>query len=304
MIELAGVSKTYRSFIRRRTVRALEDLTLSIPRGEVFGIAGPNGAGKSTLISLLVGFLHPTAGSVRVGGLAPRAWVERHGVSYLTELVALPPRWTVDQALARLATLAGLDATARRPRIERAVELLGLEEHRAKQVRQLSKGNLQRLGIAQALLDESDLVILDEPTHGLDPVYTQRFREIVSDLRRPERTILIASHNLDELERLTDRVAILGRGRLQRIVGGAAEEPHGGTVTYRLVVAGNPAMPEGFPGAPVEGRRGEWRMEGELSRLNAAISELIVAGTVVTAFYPEESRLEVEFRRAMETREP
>ena len=304
MIELAGVSKTYRSFIRRRTVRALEDLTLSIPRGEVFGIAGPNGAGKSTLISLLVGFLHPTAGSVRVGGLAPRAWVERHGVSYLTELVALPPRWTVDQALARLATLAGLDAASRRPRIERAVELLGLEEHRAKQVRQLSKGNLQRLGIAQALLDESDLVILDEPTHGLDPVYTQRFRDIVADLRRPERTILIASHNLDELERLTDRVAILGRGRLQRIVGGAAEEPHEGTVTYRLVVAGNPAMPDAFPGAPVEGRRGEWRMEGELSRLNAAMAELIAAGTVVTAFYPEESRLEVEFRRAMETREP
>ena len=304
MIELEGVSKTYRSLVRRRTVRALEDLTLSIPRGEVFGIAGPNGAGKSTLISLLVGFLHPTTGSVRVGGLTPRAWVERHGVSYLTELVALPPRWTVDQALARLATLAGLDATARRPRIERAIELLGLEEHRTKQVRQLSKGNLQRLGIAQALLDESDLVILDEPTHGLDPVYTQRFREIVSELRRPERTILIASHNLDELERLTDRVAILGRGRLQRIVGGAAEEPHGGTVTYRLVVAGNPAMTEGFPGTAVEGRRGEWRMEGDLPKLNAAIAELVAAGTLVTAFYPEESRLEVEFRRAMEPREP
>ena len=303
MIELARVSKTYRSLVRRRTVRALEDLTLSIARGEVFGIAGPNGAGKSTLISLLVGFLHPTSGAVRVGGLAPRAWVERHGVSYLTELVALPPRWTVDQALVRLATLAGLDAHARRPRIERAVDLLGLEEHRAKQVRQLSKGNLQRLGIAQALLDDSDLVILDEPTHGLDPVYTQRFRDIVADLRRPERTILIASHNLDELERLTDRVAILGRGRLQRIVGGAAEEAHAGTVTYRLVVAGESAMAGDFPGVPVEGRRGEWRVEGELAALNAAVARLIAAGVVITAFYPEESRLEVEFRRAMETRE-
>jgi ABC-type multidrug transport system ATPase subunit len=303
VIELAGVSKTYRSLVRRRMVRALEDLTLSIPRGEVFGIAGPNGAGKSTLISLIVGFLHPTSGSVRVGGVAPRAWTERHGVSYLTELVALPPRWTVDQALVRLATLAGLGAAARQPRIERAVELLGLEEHRAKQVRQLSKGNLQRLGIAQALLDDSDLVILDEPTHGLDPVYTQRFRGIVGELRRPERTILIASHNLDELERLTDRVAILGGGRLQRIVGGAMEEAHAGSVTYRLVVSGDPSMVEGFPGVPVEGRRGEWRMEGDLTTLNAALTRLIIAGVTVTAFYPEESRLEMEFRRAMEARE-
>lgn len=302
MIELSAVSKTYRSLVRRRTVRALEDLTLSIARGEVFGIAGPNGAGKSTLISLLVGFLHPTSGSVRVGGLVPRAWVERHGVSYLTELVSLPPRWTVDQALRRLATLAGLGADAA-PRIERAIEMLGLEEHRAKQVRQLSKGNLQRLGIAQALLDDSDLVILDEPTHGLDPVYTQRFRDIVAELRRPERTILIASHNLDELERLTDRVAILGRGRLQRIVGGAAEETHAGSVVYRLIVTGIPVMGDEFPGAPVEGRRGEYRLEGELGALNAAVAGLIASGVVITAFYPEESRLEVEFRRAMETRE-
>ncbi|HEU4829661.1 MAG TPA: ABC transporter ATP-binding protein [Gemmatimonadales bacterium] len=302
MIELSAVSKTYRSLVRRRTVRALEDLTLSIARGEVFGIAGPNGAGKSTLISLLVGFLHPTSGSVRVGGLVPRAWVERHGVSYLTELVALPPRWTVEQALRRLATLAGLGDGAR-PRIERAVEMLGLEEHRAKQVRQLSKGNLQRLGIAQALLDDSDLVILDEPTHGLDPVYTQRFRDIVAELRRPERTILIASHNLDELERLTDRVAILGRGRLQRIVGGAADETHAGSAVYRLVVAGNPVMGSAFPGVPVEGRRGEYRLEGELATLNAAVAGLISSGVVITAFYPEESRLEVEFRRAMEAKE-
>ena len=300
MIELSATTKTYRSLLRGRTVRALDDLTLSIGRGEVVGVAGPNGAGKSTLISLLVGFLHPTSGTVRVGGMAPRAWVERHGVAYLTELVALPPRWSLDQALTRLATLSGLDAQQRPRRIERAIELLGLEEHRRKQVRQLSKGNLQRLGLAQVLLDERDLIILDEPTHGLDPVYTQRFRDIVAELRRPDRTILIASHNLDELERLTDRVAILSRGRLQRIVGGAADEAHAGSVTYRLVVAGTPEVGPGFPGTPIDGRRGEWRLVGELPALNAAIAGLIAGGAVVRAFYPEESRLEVEFRRAME----
>jgi len=299
VIELQSVSKTYRSLLRGRTVRALEDLTLSISRGEVFGIAGPNGAGKSTLISLLTGFLNPTAGTVRVDNAVPRAWVERHGVSYLTELVALPPRWTIDRALARLAVLGGLSGEQRSTRIEHAIEQLGLAEHRRKQVRQLSKGNLQRLGLAQSLLSDSNLVILDEPTHGLDPLYTQRFRDIVTALRRPDRTILIASHNLDELERLTDRVAILGKGRLQRIVGGAAEEAGTGSAVYRLVVAGGAEMPEGFPGAAVSGRPGEWRMEGTLAALNAAVGSLIESGVTITAFYPEASRLETAFRDAV-----
>ncbi|HEX6644854.1 MAG TPA: ABC transporter ATP-binding protein [Gemmatimonadales bacterium] len=298
MIELAGVSKTYRSLVRRRTVHALEDLTLAIPAGEVFGIAGPNGAGKSTLISLLMGFLVPTRGTVRIGGEHPRGWVERHGASYLTELVALPPRWPLEQALARLGTLAGHDPAARRERIERAIDVLGLEEHRSKQVRQLSKGNLQRLGLAQALLDDSDLVILDEPTHGLDPVYTQRFRDIVRELRRPERTIVIASHNLDELERLTDRVAILSRGRLQRVVGGT-DGARAGSVAYRLTIAGAGPIDTAY-GSPVDGRPGEWRLVGEVGALNAELARLIATGVVVTAFYPEESRLELEFRQAME----
>jgi ABC-type multidrug transport system ATPase subunit len=302
VIELDGVSKAYRSLVRRRTVHALEDLTLSIPKGEVFGIAGPNGAGKSTLISLLMGFLLPTRGTVRLGGESPRGWVERHGASYLTELVALPPRWPLEQALTRLGTLAGQDPTTRRERIERAIGVLGLEEHRGKQVRQLSKGNLQRLGLAQALLDDSELVILDEPTHGLDPVYTQRFRDIVRELRRPDRTIIIASHNLDELERLTDRVAILSRGRLQRIVGGT-DAARSGTVAYRLTVAGT-VPPETAWGEPVEGRPGEWRMVGEVGALNAELARLIGMGVVVTAFYPEESRLELEFRQAMEEGTP
>jgi len=299
VIELQSVSKTYRSLLRGRTVHALEDLTLSIPKGEVFGIAGPNGAGKSTLISLLTGFLNPTTGTVRVDNAVPRAWVERHGASYLTELVALPPRWTIDRALTRLAVLGGLSRDQRSTRIEHAIEQLGLAEHRRKQVRQLSKGNLQRLGLAQSLLSDSNLVILDEPTHGLDPLYTQRFRDIVAGLRRPDRTMLIASHNLDELERLTDRVAILSQGRLQRIVGGAADEAGTGTVIYRLVLAGRAEVPEGFPGAAVDGRPGEWRMEGSLAALNAAVASLIGSGVTVTAFYPEASRLEAAFRDAV-----
>jgi ABC-2 type transport system ATP-binding protein len=301
MIEFAGVSKTYRSLVRRREVHALEDVSLGVGRGEVFGVAGPNGAGKSTLISLLVGFLHPTAGRVRVAAEAPRAYVERHGAAYLTELVALPPAWPLEQALVRLATLGGIPAAERSTRIARSIELLGLGEHRRKKVKQLSKGNLQRLGLAQALLGEHDLVILDEPTHGLDPLYTQRFRDIVGELRRPERTILIASHNLDELERLADRVAILDQGRLQRIVntsdGSAAE----GVVVYRLALAAaHPGAAVAFASAvPVDGRSAEWRVTGSVAELNRALAALIESGATVTGFYPEQSWLESEFQRAV-----
>lgn len=298
MITLEGVSKRYVSLVRRLRVQALADLTLSISRGEVFGIAGPNGAGKSTMLSILLGYLHPSAGSATIDGHRPRHYIERHGVSYLTELVAIPPRWTTFSALQRFAAMSGLSGPLASQRVEESLAALGLTEHRRKQIRQLSKGNLQRVGIAQALLAQSDLVIFDEPTHGLDPVWTQKFRDIVSDLRSPSRTIIIASHNLDELERLTDRVAILSQGRLQRIV------TAGGSVAggeYRLALARpSPRLLEIFPEAvPLDGRINEWRVSGSIADLNQRLRILLRDDIAVTAFYPEQSRLESEFHAAV-----
>ncbi len=304
MIEIAGLSKTYRSFLGTRTVPALDDLTLRVAPGEVIGVAGPNGAGKSTLISLLLGVLNPTTGQVRIAGQTPRAYVEARGAAYLPELLQVPPRWTAETTLRRHATLAAVPADEVAARTERMLDWLGLQEHRKKDVRQLSKGTLQRLGIAQALVGDSDLVVLDEPTHGLDPLWTQRFRDIVRELRRPGRAILIASHDLDELERLADRVAILHQGRLDRVVTAgvdvAAEEP----ATYRLGATGaDGVILRVFPSAtPVEGRMNEWRVRGRLAELNRGLAELIAAGAVVASFGPEASRLESEFRAAVEGR--
>ena len=299
MIVLSDVSKRYRALFTGRTVHALRDLTLQIERGEVFGIAGPNGAGKSTLISLLMGFLDPSSGSVQVAGLAPRAYVERNGAAYLTELVAIPPRWSVDTALRRYAALGGFAPGEARARADAVIARLGLEEHRRKQVRQLSKGNLQRLGLAQALLREERVLILDEPTHGLDPLWTQRFRDIVDELRQPNRVVLIASHNLDELERLADRVAILHDGRLDRVVSTTAAAREAGV--YRIVlVSPHPGVAGIFPSAlPIEGRLHEWRVTGDLPTLNRGLVALIAAGASLAAFHPEESRLESEFRQAV-----
>lgn len=301
MIELQGVSKTYRGWGRRKPVHALAGLTLSVGRGEVFGIAGPNGAGKSTMLSILLGYLRPTAGTALIDGHSPRRYAESSGISYLTELVSIPPSWRVQSALERFATLEGLAGPERRTRVAEAIDSLGLEEHARKQVRHLSKGNLQRLGVAQALLGERDLLVLDEPTHGLDPVWMLRFRDLIARLRRPNRTILIASHNLDELERITDRVAILSRGTLQRVVTSGGGEAGG---AYRLVLAADhPAVAVAFPTAvPVEGRARAYRVEGDLAVLNHALERLLASGAQVAAFYPERSGLEAEFHSAV-TRE-
>jgi ABC-2 type transport system ATP-binding protein len=300
MITFDRVGKRYTSW-RGREVRALEDFTLEIRPGEVFGLAGPNGAGKSTLISLLLGFLGPSAGAVRIDGMEPRRYVARFGVSYLSELVNVPPAWRVLDALRRYGILAGLPAHALDARIESAIASLGLEEHRGKRVRQLSKGNLQRLGLAQALLGDERVIVLDEPTHGLDPVWTQRFRDVVDQLRRPDRTILIASHNLDELARLADRVGIIDRGRLQRVVDVRANER---IVTdgapYRLVVSrGEARVPEIFPGARMLAA-GEFEIGAlSLGEINDGLVRLIQSGALIRAVYPVHSALEQQFREAV-----
>lgn len=303
MIELQGLSKTYRTLDGRRIV-ALDDLTLTLRAGEVVGIAGPNGAGKSTLLSLLLGFLHPTRGTARIAGLAPRAYVERHGVSYLAELPAIPSRWTVASTLARAESLAGVPGAQRGERAARMLEWLGLADQRTKQVRQLSKGNLQRLGLAQALMADRDLVVLDEPTHGLDPVWTQRFRDVVRELRRPGRLMLVASHNLDELERIADRVMILSQGRLDRVVdvGAAPPDSPATALLYRVALSEpHPLLAEVFPQAtPVEGRPAEWRVRADLATLNRGLGALMAGGATVVSFAPDESRLESEFRAAVE----
>jgi ABC-type multidrug transport system ATPase subunit len=301
VIAFDHVGKRYRSFTGRE-VRALDDLTLELRPGEVFGLAGPNGAGKTTLIALLLGFLGPSEGTVRIAGLEPRRFIERHGVGYLSELVNIPPAWRAEDALRRYALLAGVDRAHLRARVDEAIDQLGLAEHRGKRVKQLSKGNLQRLGLAQALLCEEQVVVLDEPTHGLDPVWTQRFRDVVNALRREDRVLLIASHNLDELARLADRVGILDHGRLRRVVAmrGGSELPQGATAPYRIaLVRGAELVPEVFPGARDVGQ-GELELDAlTLEEINAGIATLIARGALVSLVLPTHSLLEQQFREAV-----
>lgn len=300
--ELSGVCKTYAG-LYGPAVQALAEVTLSLAGGTVVGVAGPNGAGKSTLLSILTGFLAPTFGTARVDGLEPREYVRRKGVAYLPELVRLPPHWTVEEALKRLGGLGGLAGDALARRVTAALSELGLAGQAAARVGRLSKGNLQRVGLAQMLLADSDLMIFDEPSNGLDPVWMVRFRELVQGLRRPGRLIVIASHNLDELERLTDSVVILGGGRVERVLQHSATAPEAAAVrVFRLKLLGPCAALAGiFPAAaPVGGRENEYKIEMDAAALNAGLLKLLGAGGIVLSLQPDQSGLERAFNEAVE----
>jgi len=267
----------------------------------VFGLAGPNGAGKSTLISLLLGFLPPTDGFVRINDLPPREYVERFGIGYVSELMSVPPRWELRETLVRYALLVGVPQTQIDRRVNDAITRLGIEEHVGKRIKQLSKGNLQRVGIAQALLREERVLVLDEPTHGLDPVWTQRFRDIIDQLRDGERVIFIASHNLDELQRLADRVAIIDHGRLQRVVDTRGASAAGTrAVAYRIALhSGAGALRALVPDA-VELSDNEFELPPmDAETLNRHVAGLLARGVILRSLAPAHSSLEQAFREAV-----
>jgi ABC-type multidrug transport system ATPase subunit len=297
LIVLRDVGKTYRSLFGAN-VRAAQGISLEVAAGEVVGIAGPNGAGKSTMIAMLLGLLQHDAGDVTIDGVAPRVFVEREGIGYLPELMTFPLEWTTGEALHRMATLADVPAAERPAAVERVIDTVGIAEHRRKRLKALSKGNLQRVGLAQALLADRRVVIFDEPTHGLDPVWTARFRDIVASLRRPDRAMIIASHNLDELERLCDRVAIIDHGRLQRVVTVRDAAGSGAERRWRIrAVAAPDAVASRFHGAVVNGH--DIECTADVAALNRGLAEAIAEGALVVAVAPAESSLEEAFRTSV-----
>jgi ABC-2 type transport system ATP-binding protein len=217
MIRLAEVSHEYGSLWRPdRPIRALDAISLEIAPGEAVGLIGLNGAGKTTLLRLLLGYLRPTSGTISIADDPPRRYVADRGIGYVPERVAIPGHWTVEGALQAYALLGNVGEDGPE-RVETALGLLGLEELRDRRVARLSKGNLQRLAIAQALLHERELLVLDEPTDALDPVWIAELRAILDRWRAadPRRTLLIASHNLPQVERIARRVIVLHEGRVR-----------------------------------------------------------------------------------------
>lgn len=215
VIQTAGLTKIYASGWRRKNrVEALTDLNLQVGRGEIFAFLGPNGAGKTTTINLLMGFLQPTRGHVTVFGSPPSDHRVRARIGYLPEHHAFYSFLTATQLLNFFGRLMDIPAHERRQRIEQRLRRLGLWDARDRKIAAYSRGMRQRLGIAQALLGDPALLILDEPTSGFDPLGRRAVRDLLLQLKREGTSIFLSLHILSELEAVCDRVAIINRGRL------------------------------------------------------------------------------------------
>jgi len=222
-IEIENLTKDYpHGFLHLKKKTSLEGLTMRVEEGEVFGFLGPNGAGKSTTIKLLVGLISPTSGTARVLGKSINDISMHQDIGYLPEQPYFYDYLTAAELLDYFARIHDLPAQERKVRVDRMLKKVGLETARKIQLRKYSKGMLQRVGLAQAILHDPKVVILDEPMSGLDPVGRREVRDIILELKQAGKTVLFSTHILSDAEMLCDRVGVIVGGKLRGV--GAPDE--------------------------------------------------------------------------------
>jgi ABC-2 type transport system ATP-binding protein len=238
VVEIENLTKDFAvGFWKKRPVRALDNLSLQINQGEVFGFLGPNGAGKSTTIKLLMNLLFPTSGSARILGEPVSSAAMHENIGYLPENPYFYDYLTPVELLTYVGRLFGLGGQELKKRTQALIEDVGLGHAENRQLRKFSKGMVQRLGIAQALINEPKIVFLDEPMSGLDPLGRMDVRRIILSLKARGVTIFFCSHILPDVEAICDRVAILNRGKLQE-VGALADILKVGVKGHEIIVSG------------------------------------------------------------------
>ncbi len=214
-IEIQDLTKDFHvGFWRKRPVRALDGLTLSVESGEIFGFLGPNGAGKTTTLKLLMNLIRPTGGSARILAEPVERVAMRKRIGYLPENPYFYDYLTAEELLTYIGTLFRISKQELGRKVSQLLEKVGLSDARKIQLRKFSKGMVQRLGIAQAIINDPEVVFLDEPMSGLDPLGRREVRQVIASLRSRGVTVFFSSHILPDVETLCDRVAILNKGRL------------------------------------------------------------------------------------------
>ena len=234
IITVRDLGKTYGKGLFKKGSRAIDEVSLEVGRGQVFGLLGPNGAGKTTLIKILLGLVRVTSGEARVFGRRAGDPVSRRRVGYLPEAHRLPQYLTGEQVLRLYGMYSGRTAEWLNERLPHWIERVGMKGSAKRKIREYSKGMTQRIGLAQALIHEPELVFLDEPTDGVDPVGRKVIRGIVKELKDAGVTVFINSHLLMEVEMICDRVVIMDKGRIVRE--GTIEEltPETGLVRFTI----------------------------------------------------------------------
>ena len=217
VIETRNLSKVYRDFWGRQKVRALKALDIEVRKGEIFGLLGPNGSGKSTTIKLLLGLLFPTSGRALVFDKDASDVAKNERIGYLPEESYLYKFLNAVETLDFYGRLFDMPADVRSQRVNELIEMVGLDWAKRRQLKEYSKGMTRRIGLAQALINDPDLILLDEPTTGLDPIGTREMKDLIIKLREQGKTVLMCSHLLADVQDVCDRIAILHQGELKEL---------------------------------------------------------------------------------------
>lgn len=296
-IEIKDLRKRFRVGLRRKRVDAVVDVSLEVEEGEIFGLIGPNGAGKTTTLKMLTGLMRPDGGTVKLFGQNAQDTSARRRLGYLPENPYFYEHLSARETLRFYGGLFGLSGSALEERIDELLEVVGLTFAADRRLKKFSKGMRQRTGLAQALINDPDLLILDEPQSGLDPIGRKEVRDLILDLKKRGKTLLFASHILPDVEAVCDRVAVIHEGRTIEV--GALDELLDDTHHEREIICSgvDPALlPESA--RVVENRRGRliFRIEGE-EEVSEVLSLILDNGGEVFAVTPLSGTLEDVFIR-------
>jgi ABC-2 type transport system ATP-binding protein len=300
ILRTEALTKVFQVGLRRRAVRAVDALDLSVSEGEIFGFVGPNGAGKTTTIKMLMGLIFPTGGKAFIFDVPIPSDAAKARLGYLPEHPAYHEFQTGAEAMSFFATLAGVPRAERARRCDELLGLVGLSDAADRQIRKYSKGMQQRLGIAQALVGDPSLVVLDEPMSGLDPVGRREMRDLILELKRRGKTVFFSTHILSDVEALCDRVGVIIGGTL-RDAGRLDTLLTGGVRSVEATFAGPGAAGPfaGATGIAAEGDRATWSFpDGAAADL--AVRAVVGAGGRVVALTEHRDTLEDYFMRRVD----
>jgi ABC-2 type transport system ATP-binding protein len=296
-LAVSALQKRFRSGFRGPVIVALDGVDLDVPRGEAFGLIGPNGAGKTTFIKCLLGITHPDAGAIHLLDGSPQDPRMRARVGYLPERLTLPGAWTPLAFLASVFRLKGLPPDP--SLIDGLLERVGLTDSAGRRIRGLSKGMRQRLGLAAALVGRPDLLVLDEPTDGVDPLGRVEIRELLAGELQRGATLFINSHLLSETERLCTRIGILSRGRLIRSGELQKLTQLGSLWRVRFAPGAPPDRLAALGFEPEEGQ--SWQLSApDPASLNAALDQARDAGALLIGLERASRDLEEVLSEALE----
>ena len=298
VLSINNLSKTFRVGFWRKKVEAVRDVSFEVRSGEIFGLVGPNGAGKTTTMKMITGLIYPDAGGVEVFGHSSLTTESRRKLGYLPEGPYFYEHLTASELLRYYGHLHGMSGAKLDGRVDELLDRVGLTDARDRQLRKFSKGMRQRAGIAQALINDPELVILDEPQSGLDPVGRKEVRDLIYELREQGKTVVFSSHILVDVEAVCDRVAILQAGELVEVAD-LEEWTKGGGQSLHIRVRGlEPRQIRGeFEGVTrIESHSGELDIAfpGDID-LAATISTVEGLGGKVTGVQRSHRGLEEQF---------